>query len=187
MRMNSVSTYESPLGEILLAGDEEGLTGLWFQGQKYFAAGLEKKTERRTLPVFEETGRWLDLYFQGKQPDFLPALQLQGTAFQKLVWELLLQIPYGETITYGELAGKTAALLGRTSMSAQAAGGAVGHNRISILIPCHRVVGRNNSLTGYAGGLERKKWLLELEQGKHPVFPEMAGSAVSCNSSGKNL
>ena len=96
---------------------------------------------------------------------------MQGTPFQKLVWELLLQIPYGETITYGELAGQIAAQLGRTSMSAQAVGGAVGHNKISILIPCHRVVGRDQSLTGYAGGLERKKWLLELEKGKHPVFP----------------
>ena len=113
----------------------------------------------------------LDLYFQGKQPDFFPALHMQGTPFQKLVWELLLQIPYGETITYGELAGQIAAQLGRTSMSAQAVGGAVGHNKISILIPCHRVVGRDQSLTGYAGGLERKKWLLELEKGKHPVFP----------------
>ena len=123
------------------------------------------------LPVFEGAKRWLDLYFQGKQPDFFPALHMQGTPFQKLVWELLLQIPYGETITYVELAGQIAAQLGRTSMSAQAVGGAVGHNKISILIPCHRVVGRDQSLTGYAGGLERKKWLLELEKGKHPVFP----------------
>ena len=153
--MNAVSTYQSPLGELLLAADEEGLTGMWFQGQKYFAAGLREETEPRGLPVFEEAKRWLDLYFQGKQPDFFPALQ----------------IPYGETITYGELAGQIAAQLGRTSMSAQAVGGAVGHNKISILIPCHRVVGRDQSLTGYAGGLERKKWLLELEKGKYPVFP----------------
>lgn len=169
--MNAVSTYQSPLGELLLAADEEGLTGMWFQGQKYVAAGLGEETEPRGLPVFEEAKRWLDLYFQGKQPDFFPALHMQGTPFQKLVWELLLQIPYGETITYGELAGQIAAQLGRTSMSAQAVGGAVGHNKISILIPCHRVVGRDQSLTGYAGGLERKKWLLELEKGKHPVFP----------------
>ena len=169
--MNAVSTYQSPLGELLLAADEEGLTGMWFQGQKYFAAGLGEETEPRGLPVFEEAKRWLDLYFQGKQPDFFPALHMQGTPFQKLVWELLLQIPYGETITYGELAGQIAAQLGRTSMSAQAVGGAVGHNKISILIPCHRVVGRDQNLTGYAGGLERKKWLLELEKGKHPVFP----------------
>lgn len=164
--MNAVSTYESPLGEILLAADEEGLTGLWFRGQKYFAAGLGENTETGSLPVFEETERWLDLYFQGRQPDFLPALHMQGTPFQKLIWELLLQIPYGETTTYGALAKRAAALLGRTSMSAQAAGGAVGHNKISLLIPCHRVVGRDHRLTGYAGGLERKKWLLELEQGK---------------------
>ena len=182
--MNAVSTYQSPLGELLLAADEEGLTGMWFQGQKYFAAGLGEETETRRLPVFEETKRWLDLYFQGKRPDFFPALHMQGTPFQKLVWELLLQIPYGETITYGELAGQIAAQLGRTSMSAQAAGGAVGHNKISILIPCHRVVGRDQILTGYAGGLERKKWLLELEQGN--VRHSSAYGTYS-NSSGKIL
>ena len=104
--MNAVSTYESPLGEILLAADEEGLTGLWFRGQKYFPAGLGENTETGRLPVFEETERWLDLYFQGRQPDFLPALHMQGTPFQKLIWELLLQIPYGETTTYGALAKK---------------------------------------------------------------------------------
>ena len=155
--------YQSPLGAILLAADGEGLTGLWFRGQHYFAAGLDDDREAGRLPVLEEACRWLDCYFDGRRPEALPPIHLIGTAFQKAVWELLLDIPYGSTTTYGELAAKLAVQMGRPRMSAQAVGGAVGHNRISIIIPCHRVVGAGGSLTGYAGGVERKLALLKLE------------------------
>lgn len=153
---------DSPLGSITLASDGEALTGLWFDGQKYFPAMLGK--EENGLPIFEQARRWLDLYFDGTAPDFTPPLKPKGTAFQKAVWEILRSIPYGKTMTYGEIAGRVAAQKGLARMSAQAIGGAVGHNPISILIPCHRVVGTNGSLTGYAGGVERKEKLLTLEK-----------------------
>ena len=155
--------YESPLGEILLAADGDGLTGLWFRGQHYFAAGLDDDREAGRLPVLEEACRWLDCYFDGRRPEALPPIHLIGTAFQKTVWELLLEIPYGTTTTYGALAAKLALQMGRPHVSAQAVGGAVGRNRISILVPCHRVVGAGGSLVGYAGGVQRKLKLLELE------------------------
>ena len=155
--------YQSGLGEILLAADEAGLTGLWFAGAKYYASGLDPEHEKRELPVFGEARRWLDIYFSGKEPDFTPPLHMTGSAFQLGVWKLLQQIPYGETVTYGELARMAAKERGLGSMSAQAIGGAVGHNRISVIVPCHRVVGSDGSLTGYAGGVEKKKRLLALE------------------------
>lgn len=155
--------YESPLGGILLAADEIGLTGLWFDGQKYFARELPAERTEKEMSILAETKRWLDIYFTGTEPDFLPPLHSVGSAFQQAVWELLLQIPYGKTVTYGELARQLAEKRGMPRMSAQAVGGAVGHNRISILIPCHRVVGTNGSLTGYAGGIDKKVKLLELE------------------------
>ena len=161
--MQYISHYTSPIGDILLAADDAGLTGLWFQGQKYFARGLEKEQEERNLPVFDQTKAWLDLYFSGKEPDFLPPLHLIGTDFQKQVWEILLAIPYGKTTTYGKIAGQIAQRRGLAHMSAQAVGGAVGHNPISIIVPCHRVKGADGSLTGYAGGIDRKQWLLNLE------------------------
>ena len=160
--MQYISHYTSPIGDILLAADDAGLTGLWFQGQKYFARGLEKEQEERNLPVFDQTKAWLDLYFSGKEPDFLPPLHLIGTDFQKQVWEILLAIPYGKTTTYGKIAGQLAQRRGLAHMSAQAVGGAVGHNPISIIVPCHRVLGTDGSLTGYAGGVDKKIHLLSL-------------------------
>ena len=156
--------YNSPLGGILLAADEIGLTGLWFDGQKYFARTLPDERISRETPALREAARWLEIYFGGAQPDFMPPLHPAGTPFQKEVWELLLQIPYGQTATYGQLAERLAEKRGLAHMSAQAIGGAVGHNAVSILIPCHRVVGTGGSLTGYAGGLDRKIRLLELEK-----------------------
>lgn len=156
--------YDSPLGGILLAADEAGVTGVWFDGEKYFAAGLPAEHRAQETPVLTEAKRWLDLYFSGTEPDFLPPLHPVGSAFRQAVWEILLQIPYGKTTTYGEIARQLAKKQGLAKMSAQAVGGAVGHNKISLLIPCHRVVGTNGSLTGYAGGIDKKKKLLELEQ-----------------------
>ena len=156
--------FESPLGPLTAASDGENLTGLWFDGQKYFAAGLDPEHEEKNLPVFEETGRWLGLYFRGEIPDFVPPLRLKGTAFQMAVWEILLTIPYGETMTYGEIARKLAREQGLARMSAQAVGGAVGHNPVSLIVPCHRVVGADGGLTGYAGGVERKRRLIMIEK-----------------------
>ena len=161
--MTFIQHYDSPLGGILLAADAVGLTGLWFDGQKYFARGLSSEQEERELPVLLEAKRWLDIYFTGKEPEFLPPLHPNGSAFRRSVWEILLQIPYGRTTTYGEIARLLSEKRGLTRMSAQAVGGAVGHNEISIIIPCHRVVGTNGSLTGYAGGVDKKMKLLELE------------------------
>ena len=161
--MTFVQSYASPLGGILLAADEMGLTGLWFDGEKYFADSLPAEHAEQETPILAETKRWLDIYFAGQQPDFLPPLHPLGSAFRQSVWELLLQIPYGQTTTYGELARQLAKKQGLPRMSAQAVGGAVGHNEISVIIPCHRVVGTNGSLTGYAGGIDKKVKLLELE------------------------
>ena len=184
-------SYASPLGEITLAGNEHALTGLWFVGQKYYADTLkgsrkektddcEEKTgfciektescrkntgvsEKEPLPVFQKTADWLDIYFSGKEPDFTPEISLSGSPFQMAVWEILKTIPYGQTMTYGEIAERIAQQRGMTRMSAQAVGGAVGRNPVSILVPCHRVVGTNGSLTGYAGGIVKKVELLRLE------------------------
>ncbi len=161
--MDYTHHYESPLGGITLASDGEALIGLWFDGQKYFADILDGDAEERELPVFDEADRWLELYFSGREPDFTPKLNMRTTSFRKRVWEILLTIPYGQTMTYGQIAEKAAAQLGRKRMSAQAVGGAVGHNSISLIIPCHRVVGANGSLTGYAGGIDRKIQLLQME------------------------
>lgn len=156
-------TYASILGEILLAADETGLTGLWFKGQKYFANTLPDEKISQETPILVETRKWLDIYFSGKEPKFMPPLHPVGSAFRQDVWKILLQIPYGQTMTYGEIAKKIAEMNHTTKMSAQAVGGAVGHNDISIIIPCHRVVGSNGNLTGYAGGIEKKVSLLKLE------------------------
>ena len=161
--MQYTHLYRSPLGTITLAADSEGLTGLWFEGQKYFALYLDKEHEEKELPVFEEAKRWLDIYFSGKNPDFQVPLHFTGTDFQNEVWEILYAIPYGQTTTYGEIAAQLAKKRGLPRMSAQAVGGAVGHNEISIIVPCHRVVGASGSLTGYAGGIEKKIELLRLE------------------------
>ena len=156
-------TYKSPLGNMLLAADEIGITGLWFEEQKYFANTLPKEQILKETPVLAEAKHWLDLYFSGKEPAFTPPLHPAGSDFRQAVWQILLQIPYGETMTYGEIAREMAKIQNVPHMSAQAVGGAVGHNAISMIIPCHRVVGTNGSLTGYAGGIDKKIALLELE------------------------
>lgn len=156
--------YDSPLGGITLASDGFSLTGLWFDGQKYFAAALDPDHVSKQLPIFEQTSQWLNLYFTGKDPGFTPPLSMKATPFRKAVWEILLTIPFGRTMTYGEISEQIAAQKGLSSMSAQAVGGAIGHNAISLIIPCHRVVGTNGSLTGYAGGIGKKVQLLKLEQ-----------------------
>ena len=161
--MDYLYRRRSPLGGITLASDGEALTGLWFDGQAHFGSTLGAAWEERELPVFRETAHWLALYFGGTAPDFTPPLRLDGTAFRRLGWTLLLEIPYGRTTSYAALAEETAARLGVPRMSARAVGGAVGHNPISLIVPCHRVLGAGGSLTGYAGGLERKARLLALE------------------------
>lgn len=161
--MDYTGRYQSPLGAITLASDGKALTGLWFDGQKYYGAALSEEREEKDLPVFGETRRWLDCYFSGKIPDFMPALSPRGSEFRQAVWKILLEIPYGHTTAYGKIAEKIAEQKGLKSMSAQAVGGAVGHNPISIIIPCHRVLGSDGSLTGYAGGMDKKRKLLAIE------------------------
>ena len=158
-----IQHYDSPLGGILLAADETGLTGLWFDGQKFFARDLPAERVEQNTPTLSEVKRWLDIYFTGKEPDFMPPLHPIGSAFRRSVWDILLRIPYGQTTTYGEIARQLAEKQGHPRIAAQAVGGAVGHNKISIIIPCHRVVGTNGSLTGYAGGIDKKVKLLEWE------------------------
>ena len=162
--MTYIQHYSSPLGGILLAADEIGLTGSWFDGEKHFADNLPAEHAERQTPILAEAARWLDIYFTGKEPGFTPPLHPIGSAFRQVVWELLLQIPYRQTPTYGENARQLAEKQGLEKMSAQAVGGAVGHNEISVIIPCHRVVGTSGSLTGYAGGIDKKVKLLELER-----------------------
>lgn len=161
--MDCICRYSSPLGGITIAGDGPELVGLWFDGQKYFPEIPESLQAGEPTPVLREAIRWLDLYFSGREPDFTPPLRLNTTAFRKRVWEILLTIPYGKTMTYAQIAERIAAERGIPRMSAQAVGGAVGHNSIALIIPCHRVVGTDGSLTGYAGGLDRKLSLLKLE------------------------
>ncbi len=158
------TNLKSPLGDVTASAEKEAITGLWFVGQKYYPSDKGTWTYEPGHPMFIKLRQWLEEYFAGKGDIALPELEPKGTAFQKAVWEILLEIPYGCVTTYGEIAKKLATIKGLNSMSAQAVGGAVGHNPISILIPCHRVVGANGSLTGYAGGLEKKKALLHLEQ-----------------------
>ena len=161
--MHYTGTYTSSLGNIFLAADEEGLSGLWFEGQKYFAARLGDDLEERETQAIQAAREWLDEYFAGKEPAVEVPLHLEGTPFQAEVWEALRSIPYGQTITYGDIASRIAKKRGLDRMSSQAVGGAVGHNPISIIVPCHRVVGASGSLTGYAGGISKKIELLKLE------------------------
>lgn len=161
--MQTVCRYPSPLGEILLAADGEGLTGLWFEGQKYFAHTLEEDHREGSAPMLDAAQRWLDAYFSGRDPGPVPPLRLSGTPFQREVWNLLTAIPYGQTTTYGSLARSLAQARGLAHFSAQAVGNAVGRNPVSILVPCHRVLGADGSLTGYAAGVEKKRALLALE------------------------
>lgn len=163
--MSYSTHYASPIGSIMLASDGKNLVGLWMEGQKYFGQSITSQlAEKPDLPLFITVQKWLDSYFAGKKPPIsdLP-LAPNGTLFRQNIWQLLCEIPYGELVTYGELAKNMAIKMKKNSMSSQAVGGAVGHNPISIIIPCHRVVGTNGSLTGYAGGLHKKIKLLELE------------------------
>lgn len=162
--MNNIFHYTSPIGGITLASDEEALTGLWFDGQKYFPNKLVDESTEAELPIFTQTCNWLDIYFSGKEPSFTPLISRCTTPFRKAVYDILLTIPYGQTITYGGVARILAERQGVERMSAQAVGGAVGHNPIGIIIPCHRVVGTDGRLTGYAGGLDKKIALLKLEE-----------------------
>lgn len=168
--MQYITHYQSPVGSILLAADETGLTGLWFDGQKYYADRLDPEHEEKDTPVLAQTKEWLTIYFSGREPLFSPPVHMLGTPFQLSVWKILQKIPYGKTVTYGEIAKEIAKQKGLSRISAQAVGGAVGHNKISVIIPCHRVVGTNGSLTGYAGGIEKKVKLLALEKADMRTF-----------------
>ena len=146
-----------------MASDGQSLTGLWFDGQKYFAENLPEEHIKRQLPVFIQAAEWLDVYFSGKAPNFTPPISMEGISpFRKRVWEIMLEIPFGQVSTYGQIAKRIAVETGK-KVSAQAVGGAVGHNSISLIIPCHRVVGTNGSITGYAGGIDKKLALLKME------------------------
>lgn len=175
----------SPAGLLTLSSNGTGITGLWIEGQKYYGSTLDREMleqdgrgslrlkppapglyeETEELPVFLEARAWLEAYFKGNMLPFMPRLEPSGSAFRQEVWKILRGIPCGSSMTYGEIAKLTAERMGRPTMSAQAVGGAVGHNPISIMIPCHRVMGTDGSLTGYAAGVEVKKMLLELEKG----------------------
>ncbi len=163
--MQYTSKYKSPLGEIMIAGDKKGLTGLWFVGQKYFALYLDKENKEKEIQILKDTKKWLDIYFSCKEPGFKLPLHFTGSKFQNEVWEILCSIPYGKTMTYGQIANILAKRRGIPKMSAQAVGGATKKNQISIIVPCHRVLGTNGSLTGYAGGIDRKEKLLKIENG----------------------
>ncbi len=158
--------YKSPVGNLMLVSDGDNLVGLYMENQKYYLNGLKQElTSKDNLQVFENTKKWLDRYFEKEKPSIkeIP-IAPKGGEFRQKVWKILCEIPYGQTITYGEIAKRIAKQMNKEKMSAQAVGNAVGHNPISIIIPCHRVIGKNGSLTGYAGGIERKKMLLELEK-----------------------
>lgn len=162
--MNYLWHYDSPLGGMTMVSDGQALTALRFDRPGLTGDRADIRRETRRLPVFDDTCRWLDRYFSGQVPDFAPALALCGTPFRQAVWEILLTIPYGQTMSYGEIATRVAEARGIGRMSAQAVGGAVGHNPIAIIVPCHRVIGTDGSLTGYAAGLDKKRRLLQLEQ-----------------------
>lgn len=162
--MDYTHVYQSPLGKIVLTSDGKRLVGLWFEKNRYSGVVMEKERPAdEGLPVFAEADRWLDVYFSGREPDFTPPLHVRGSEFRRRVCEIMLAIPYGTTRTYGDIARQIAAERGLDRMSAQAVGGAVGHNPVSIIIPCHRVVGSDGSLVGYGGGIHRKVELLKLE------------------------
>jgi methylated-DNA-[protein]-cysteine S-methyltransferase len=154
---------ESPVGMLTLSSDGKNVCGLWIDGQKYFAKTLGKDVLEQNLPVFEDVQKWLGIYFAGKEPDFMPPLMPRGSPFQKSIWNILGKIPYGKTTSYGEIAKQFERENRGASTSARAVGSAVGHNPVSILIPCHRVIGKNGDLTGYAGGIAIKRRLLQME------------------------
>lgn len=160
--MEYYNQISSPVGTLTVASEGEKITGLWIEGQKYFASTLDPKAVERDLPIFQDVRNWLDQYFAAENPSWRLPLAPKGSSFRQDVWKILCEIPYGEVVTYGQIAKRISQHTGQ-AMSAQPVGGAVGHNPISILIPCHRVVGSNRSLTGYAGGIDKKIQLLALE------------------------
>lgn len=172
--MHYIQYYESPLGRILLSCDERGLNGLWFTGQKYFASTLAADYAERETHALAEAKRWLDLYFKGINPDFTPLLSIHATEFRKTVWEILLTIPYGQTMGYGQIAKRISENRNGVPTSPRAVGGAVGHNPISLIIPCHRVIGADGNLTGYAGGTDKKEKLLALERTVNQPAPSIS-------------
>ena len=166
--MQYITNYDSPLGNITIASDGENIIGLWFDSQKpsdeVLAANYEGCDKQKPpLPIFDQTRKWLDIYFTGKDPGFTPSVKVNDSPFRKRVCEIMLETPYGRTTTYGKIAKQLAEEKGIEKMSAQAVGGAVGHNPISIIVPCHRVIGSDGSLTGYTGGIDIKVKLLKLE------------------------
>ena len=162
--MPYLSRYESPLGAMTMVGDGEYLTGLWFDGQKYDRSTISDDAVLRPhLPVFTQTAQWLDTYFGGTDPVFTPPIRVEGSDFKKMVTSIMLSIPFGATSTYARIAAEVARRMGRKQMSAQAVGGAVGRNPIVLIVPCHRVLASDGSLRGYAGGVDRKERLLEME------------------------
>ena len=161
--MNYKYTYESPLGTMIMLGTLSYLTDLFFIDEDYAPSYDDAEYIKQLTGPFEVTIMWLDQYFNGKKPFITPPIQLEGTEFRKSVWSILQTIAYGETTTYGDIGKQIAQQQGKEKFSAQAVGGAVGHNPISIIVPCHRVIGSNGQLTGYAGGIERKKYMLDLE------------------------
>lgn len=173
--------YDSKIGIITLASDGENIIGLWMEGQKYYGGTVkEEMVEKSDLPIFLKAKEWLDRYFEGKKPS-ISELKLapRGGTFRKMVWEILCEIPYGQVTTYGEIGKEVAKRMNKKTMSGQAVGGAVGHNPISIIIPCHRVVSSNGSLTGFAGGLTKKITLLELEKvDMSKLFIPKKGTAI---------
>lgn len=161
--MEYIYKYKSPIGEIVLLSDTKYLNGLWIKGQKNFDIAINNYEENENLEIFKQTAKWLDIFFEGKDPKKELPLKFKGTPFQEEVWKVLTKIPYGKYITYGDIARKIAKSRGLNKMSAQAVGGAVGSNPISIIIPCHRVIGKDGNLVGYAGGLDLKIKLLKIE------------------------
>ena len=158
--MTYICSSASPLGGITVASDGSAVTGLWFDSQKYFGSTITGECVRSQAPALEQACKWLDMYFGGSIPDFLPPLSMHDTPFRMAVWQALTDIPFGRTVSYGQIAQG----MGLSRMSARAVGAAVGRNPISIIVPCHRVVGADGSLTGYAGGLDIKRALLQLER-----------------------
>lgn len=160
--MQHISYYQSPFGKILLASDEKGLTGLWFSSDRFYADNLSKNYESKADSYLLSAKKWLTQYFAGKKPNFTPQLHLQGTAFQLKVWQALLQISYGQIATYKEIAEKVSP--NAKHFPVRAVGGAIGRNHLSLIVPCHRVIGSNGNLTGYAAGIDKKIQLLKLER-----------------------
>jgi len=161
--MEYIQKIKSPVGILTVSSNGKEISGLWIEGQKHFLKTLDEDAVEKKVPVFDDVKKWLDVYFSGREPDFMPPLSPKGSPFQLSIWKNLCKIPYGKTTTYGDLAKKFESQNKGKGMSARAVGGAVGRNPVSILIPCHRVIGKNNSLTGYAGGIDVKTKLLQLE------------------------